>query len=86
MLLGKPVIVRIEEEGLRFIPHEMKRDLAESVINASPHNLYDTLVQCLDNRVQLLRVAQAGYEYARKWHDPKYVASLTLQQYSAALA
>lgn len=86
MLLGKPVIVRIEEEALRFIPHEMKRDLAESVIHASPHNLYDALVQCLDNRTQLLSVARAGYEYAKKWHDPKYVASLTLQRYNAALA
>lgn len=86
MLLGKPVIVRIEEDALRFIPPEMKRDLAESVINANPHNLYDTLVQCLDNRTQLLSVAHAGYEYAKKWHDPKYVASLTLHRYNAALA
>jgi hypothetical protein len=86
MLLGKPVVVRIHEDVLKFIPYEMKRDLGESVINANPYNLYDTLVQCLDNRTQLMTVAQAGYEYARKWHSPKHVASLTLERYGAALA
>lgn len=86
MLLGKPVLVRIAEDVLKFIPYEMKRDLAESVINASSNNLYQTLMECLDNRAPLLRVAHAGYEYARKWHSPKYVASLTLSRYSVALS
>lgn len=81
MLLGKPVIARIERDDLRFVPTEMARDLAAAVINADPVTIYDMLVWCVENRLELCRMGEAGANYARRWHDPKYVASITKSFY-----
>lgn len=86
MLLGKPVVVRIEENDLKFIQPDMARDLKHAVINTGPVGLYDTLLQCLGERDKLQSVARAGYEYALKWHAPRYVASLVIEKYNMASA
>lgn len=86
MLLGKPVVVRIEENDIKFIPPEMARDLECAVINSDPLGLYETLLGCLGDRDKLQSVARAGYEYALKWHAPRYVASLVVEKYNMALA
>lgn len=81
MLMGKPVIVRIDEEDLKFIPQNMAKELMKTIINANPYNIYDVLERCIQDRELLMKHAQASIEYARKWHNPKYVASLTKEKY-----
>ena len=81
MLLGKPVIARIEEQDLCFIDPGMAHDLRDAVINTEPDKIYDTLCWCVENRGELARIAEAGGAYARRWHDPKYVATITTAAY-----
>lgn len=81
MLLGKPVIVRIDKNDLCFIPDEMAKELNETVISADPASIYDALVWCVENRFELRRLGESGAAYARRWHDPKYVASITKSFY-----
>jgi hypothetical protein len=84
MKMGKPVIARIALEDLHFIPQAMAHDVQRTIINADPTSLYAVLVRCVEDRQFLREHAQASIEYATKWHDPKYVASLTKEKYEAA--
>jgi glycosyltransferase involved in cell wall biosynthesis len=81
MLMGKPVIVRIAIDDLHFIPTRMKEELLQTVIHADPSNLYEVLEKCIHNREFLKDRGQASLEYARNWHNPRYVASLTKEKY-----
>lgn len=81
MLMGKPVIARIAEEDLKFIPQYMAEDLLQTIINANPSTIYHVLERCIHNREFLRQRAQASLEYAKKWHNPQYVAGLTKEQY-----
>lgn len=83
MLMGKPVIVRIASDDLHFIPSRMKEELLQTVIHADPFNLYDVLEKCIHNRDFLKHRGEASIEYARKWHNPNYVASLTKEKYES---
>lgn len=83
MKMGKPVAVFIKEDDLRFIPKNMAEDLKEAVININPSNMEDVLNIYLQNPAMLVRKSLAGIEYVRKWHDPKYVASLTKERYES---
>ena len=84
MKMGKPVVARIAIEDLRFIPNAMANDVQEAVINADPGSIYDVLVRCIEDRAFLRQRSSAGLAYVHKWHDPKYVASLTKEKYEAA--
>ena len=81
MKMGKPVAVYIREEDLKYIPEEMSRDLRDAVININPYNISEVLDTYLQNRDLLKQKSDAGYDYALKWHDPEYVASITRQVY-----
>jgi hypothetical protein len=85
MKMGKPVISRIAEKDLAFIPREMARELQEAIINADFNTLYHALRRCLEDRVFLGQRAQAGEAYAHRWHDPRHVAAQTKQRYEEAL-
>ncbi len=84
MKMGKPVIARIAREDLQFVPPAMATDVQATVINADPDTIYDVLVKCVGDRTFLRERSQASIEYANKWHDPKYVASLTKEKYETA--
>ncbi len=84
MKMGKPVIARIAEEDLHFLPAAMAKDACETVINAGPGTLYDAIQRCIEDRAFLRERAAASLEYANRWHDPKYVAGLTKKEYEAA--
>ncbi len=81
MKMGKPVIARIAERDLRFLPPRMAEDVREAFINADPFNLHAVLKKCVENRKYLQEKARAGLEYVHKWHDPVYVAKLTKEKY-----
>lgn len=82
MLMGKPVVVYIESDDLHFVPKAMSKDLLETVIHASPKNIYDVLERSIQDRLFLKERAESGLEYAHKWHSPEYVAQLTQQYYT----
>lgn len=81
MSMGKPVICRIAEEDLHFLPSEMAEGIKEAFIEANPDNLEEVVIRCIEDREFLKRKSEAALEYARKWHDPKYVASITKEAY-----
>jgi len=83
MLMAKPVIVRIEEKDLHFIPKKMADDLSKSIINAHPYNIYHVLEKCIHDRKFLKQKSEASLEYARKWHNPIYVATLVKEKYES---
>lgn len=83
MMMGKPVIARIAESDLHFLPLDMAKDVKESIINANPMNIYQVIEAHFLNREVLKSYSQAGLEYANKWHNPRYVAQLTKEQYEA---
>jgi hypothetical protein len=85
MLMGKAVIARIAREDLKFIPAQMARDVVEAVIDAEPATIEETLRRCIEDREFVRRRIDAGAAYARRWHDPRYVAGITKNAYEAAL-
>ena len=85
MLMHKPVVARIAREDLCFVPAQMAMDLTEAIIDASPDTLYPVLVRCVEDRGWLKERALAGQTYARRWHDPGFVASLTVEQYQRSM-
>jgi hypothetical protein len=84
MRMGKPVVARVNPDDLHFLPPRMASDVLETVINAEPASLYDVLVRCVEDERFLRQRAQAGNDYATRWHDPRYVAELTREKYEAA--
>jgi hypothetical protein len=83
MKMGKPVIARIAEEDLHFIPPEMATDVLNTVINANPNNIYQVIKKCIEDRTMLANYSELSLEYVRKWHNLEYVASITKHHYEA---
>lgn len=81
MKMGKPIAVYIREEDLKFIPKEMKEDLKKSVININPYNIEEVLENYIQNRNFLYEIAQNGYDYVNKWHDPVKTAKKVKEIY-----
>lgn len=84
MKMGKPVLTRIAKEDLEFVPQAMAADLAEAVINVDPETIEERLRRCLEDPELLRRTGEAGRAYVERWHEPKYVASLTKARYETA--
>lgn len=83
MSMGKPTICKITEENLPFIPKQMAHDVKNAFIKADPSNIKDVLLKCIEDREFLRQKSEAALEYARTWHYPKYVASITKQAYES---
>ena len=81
MKMGKPVVAYINEKDLRFIPEEMAKDCKEAIINANEFNIEEILSSYVEDRTQLGIKREAQMEYVNKWHNPKYVASITKKKY-----
>lgn len=81
MQMGKPVIARIAEQDLHFLPKQMAKDVLETVINANPNTIESVILNCLENRHLLKQHSQASLEYVNRWHSPDYIANLTNEKY-----
>lgn len=81
MKMGKPVIAYINEQDLHFIPKTMAKECMEAIISANEYTLEATLEEIINNIKILKEKNEAQLEYVYKWHDPKYVASLTKKIY-----
>jgi glycosyltransferase involved in cell wall biosynthesis len=85
MALGKPTVVYIRDEDLKFIPAEMKVELP--VIRATPHDIQDVLKQIIEMpRQELLAIAQKSRAFVEKWHDPIRIATEIKADYENALS
>jgi glycosyltransferase involved in cell wall biosynthesis len=74
MALGKPVIVYIREEDLKFIPEGMKTDLP--FFKTTPDDIELTIKYVLElPRKNLLEVAKKSRDFVERWHDPLKIAN-----------
>lgn len=83
MSMGKPVICRIEDQDLKFLPQKMKQEVKQAFIHADPATIKEVILKCIEDRNYLKLKSEAAIEYARSWHDPKFVASITKREYAS---
>ncbi|HOM06192.1 MAG TPA: hypothetical protein PLW40_00705 [Syntrophales bacterium] len=83
MKMGKPLAVFIREEDLKFIPTQMAQDLKETIINVNKLNIESELAKYIENIDLLKAKSEASLYYVHRWHDPKYVASITKNIYES---
>lgn len=86
MKLGKPVIVYINHEDLKFIPKQMARDCLETVIEADGESLYSVLEGLLEQPEMLKARREAGFEFVNRWYDPLETARVTKAAYERAMS
>ncbi len=75
MAMGKPVLVRIEDELVPFygdIP----------VVNSRPDNIYQNLVDLIKNPERRSKLGRAAHEYIRQNHDSDKIAQQLLSLYN----
>ena len=85
MALGKPTIVYIRDEDLKFIPAEMKAELP--FIRVTPFNIEEVLKHVIEMpRQELFALAQRSRAFVEKWHDPVKIATEIKNDYEVALA
>jgi len=84
MALGKPVLVYIREDDLKFIPKEMKSDLP--FINVTPDTIKNGLRNILNmSKLELLELAKQSRHFVEKWHNPEKIAYEIKDDYLKAL-
>jgi hypothetical protein len=81
MRMGKPVIAYLAPEDVGRIEPAMARDLREAIPSASPIELPKVLRQAVEDRAWLKRRAEAAYDFAGKWHEPRRVAAVVRARY-----
>jgi glycosyltransferase involved in cell wall biosynthesis len=82
MKAGCPVVVYIRDEDLQYIPPNMHADIRKTFINCNKDNLYENIIELVNNPSLLKRYSNYSYEYVNTWHSPDYVASLTKKVYA----
>lgn len=83
MALGKPVLVYLREEDLKFIPKEMKEELP--FINVHSGSIKEGLKYVMDMpREELVELAKKSRTFVLKWHDPIAIASRLIRDYQEA--
>ncbi|MEO0397001.1 MAG: glycosyltransferase family 1 protein [Cyanobacteria bacterium P01_A01_bin.137] len=84
MALGKPVLVYIRDDDLKYIPIEMANELPFIQIN--PDNIEEQLRRFLElSRKDLLSLARSSRAYVEKWHDPLKIAAKIKKDYETVL-
>lgn len=85
MALGKPVMVYLREEDLRFIPPDMRQELP--FIQVSPATVEESLRRTLTMpRADLVALGRKSRAFVERWHDPEKIAGQILSDYRAAMA
>lgn len=85
MALGKPVLVYIRSDDLKFIPNEMASDLP--FIDVSPDSIENGLRNLLlMSRDELFALARKSRAFVEKWHDPLKIASEMKSNYELELS
>lgn len=85
MALGKPVLVYLREDDLKYVPEQMQRDLP--FIQVTPDTIEDGLRRVLRmSRADLRDLAVRSRAYVERWHNPAAIAAHIFQDYQAAFA
>lgn len=83
MALGKPVMVFIREEDLKFIPSEMRTDLP--VLRIEETSLKEDLLKLFAmTKDEILQLGVRSRSYVEKWHDPLKIAEEIKRDYDIA--
>lgn len=84
MALGKPVMVYIRDDDLKFIPPDMKADLP--FMRITIETLKEDLRRVIKMpRSELYLLAQASRRYVEVWHNPLRIAAEIKRDYEIAL-
>ena len=84
MALGKPVLVYLREDDLRFIPSGMKEELP--FVRVTPDTIEEGLRTVLEMpRSDLLALAKKSRAFVERWHDPLSIAREIKADYEEAL-
>lgn len=84
MALGKPVIVYVRDEDLKFLPQKMQADLP--IINTTPSEFENTLRDVIEMpREDLYKLAKKSREYVEIWHNPLTIAERIKKDIEEAL-
>jgi glycosyltransferase involved in cell wall biosynthesis len=84
MALGKPVIVYIREDDLRYIPVQMAAELP--FLKATPDSIEDCLRRVLTMpRDELVSLARRSRVFVERWHDTMKIAAAIKADYETAL-
>ena len=86
MKIGKPVIVYLNHDDLRYVPEQMAKDCREAVLEADCDTIEQTLEECIHDKNLLQRKAVAAIEYVQVWHNPIEIAKQVVAQYKEALS
>lgn len=85
MALGKPVLVYIREDDLRFVPKIMRDELP--CIRVSPQTIESDLRNVIEMpREELTKIGHKSRAYVERWHDPIRIGSEIMRDYSQALS
>ncbi len=85
MALGKPVVVYIRDEDLKFIPSEMTAELP--FIQATPGSIESALREVLQMpRARLLKLAERSRAYVERWHNPITIAKRIKEDIEQAIS
>jgi hypothetical protein len=83
MAFGKPVIVYLREDDLKFIPCQMREELP--FIQANPDNIFQVIKEVtIMPRSALLEIAHQSRKFVEKWHNPIEIAKMVLNDYQQA--
>jgi len=84
MALGKPVLVYIRDDDLRFIPHQMRDQLP--VLRTTPDTVEADLRKIIEMpRSELVKIGQKSRAFVERWHDPMVIAKMIREDYEKAL-
>jgi len=85
MKMGKPVLAYLDPVHYKKINPDMVNEMNDTIINASPETIYDTLKGIMVNPDCLRPQVEKGLSFVEKWHAPKVVAAITKKEYERML-
>lgn len=84
MALGKPVMVYLRDEDLKFVPERMIE--AFPFIRVCPETIRDGLEKVLNmSNTELSNLSRQSRAYVEKWHDPLSIVDGIKRDYEKAL-
>lgn len=84
MALGKPVVVYLRDEDLKFVPEQMTEEFP--FIRVCPETVRDGLKKVLNmSNTELSNLSRQSRAYVEKWHDPISIVDGIKRDYEKAL-
>ena len=81
MAMGKPVVAWLHPDDLQKVTVVMTTDLP--IINSSPGQLEETLVEIIQGEYDLTRRGEQGRKFVERWHNPEKIAAGLIEDYES---